>query len=65
MFGMESAVVTDCCDACIDAAVEGALNFRDLGGHPAGERRVRRGQLYRAAMTHEITPEGLRVLTEA
>ena len=56
--------ITDCCDRCLDAAVDGALNFRDLGGLRAGAMRVRHGLLYRAAMTHEITEEGLRLLAE-
>jgi protein-tyrosine phosphatase len=51
--------VHDCCDRCLDATIEGAVNFRDLGGHPAGRRRVRRGLLYRSAMTHTITQSGL------
>lgn len=56
--------MTNCCDLCIDARIDGALNFRDLGGHAAGAMRVRRGLLYRAAMTHGITAGGLRVLAE-
>ena len=57
-------MVTDCCDRCLDAAVDGAMNFRDLGGHIAGELRVRRGLLYRSAMTHEITVDGMRTLAD-
>jgi protein-tyrosine phosphatase len=57
-------VRTDCCDRCLDAVVDGAMNFRDLGGHRAGEMRLRRGLLYRSAMTHEIAPSGLRRLAK-
>ena len=57
-------MVTDCCDRCLDAAIDGAMNFRDLGGHIAGEMRVRRGLLYRSAMTHEITVDGMRTLAD-
>jgi protein-tyrosine phosphatase len=56
--------VIDCCDRCLDARIEGAMNFRDLGGIPAGDAHVRRGMLFRSAMTHEITPAGLRALAE-
>ena len=55
----ERTIVLDCCDRCLDATVEGAINFRDLGGHAAGDRRVRRALLYRSAMTHTITADGL------
>lgn len=57
-------MTADCCDRCLDAEVEGALNFRDLGGHRVGELQVRRGLLFRSAMTHEISTDGLRVLSE-
>ncbi len=56
--------IAECCDRCLDAAVDGAVNFRDLGGHRAGAQRVRHGLLYRAAMTHEIAEDGLRTLVE-
>jgi protein-tyrosine phosphatase len=52
----------DCCDRCLDRSVDGAVNFRDLGGHRAGVMRVRRGLLYRSAMTHGITAAGIQVL---
>ncbi len=48
---------------CLDELVEGAVNFRDLGGHRAGPTRVRAGLLYRAGMTHRITDGGLATLT--
>jgi protein-tyrosine phosphatase len=48
--------------ACLDAEVEGAVNFRDLGGLPAAGGRLRSGRLYRAGMTHHIGPAGLRLL---
>jgi protein tyrosine/serine phosphatase len=48
----------------LDAMIEGAVNFRDLGGHRAGDARVRPGRLYRAGMTHTITEAGLRTLVE-
>src|SRR5215203_1164399 len=53
---------TTCCDRCLDAVIDGALNFRDLGGLRAGDEVVRRGMLYRSAMTHEITREGMDLL---
>jgi protein-tyrosine phosphatase len=52
-------LVPDCCDRCLDATVEGAVNFRDLGGHSGRDGRVRRGRLYRSATTHAITRNGL------
>jgi protein-tyrosine phosphatase len=55
-------IQTDCCDRCLDAEVEGAINFRDLGGLDADGGRVRRGLLYRSAMTQTITRAGLRRL---
>lgn len=48
--------------AALDAEVEGAVNLRDLGGLPAGDRSIRRGRLFRSGMTHAIPPEGLRHL---
>lgn len=54
----------ECCDRCLDASVDGAVNFRDLGGRHAGALRVRRGLVYRSAMTHEIAPSGVRRLAE-
>lgn len=47
---------------CLDDAVEGAVNFRDLGGYLAGDARVRPGQLYRSGMTHTISAAGLHTL---
>jgi protein-tyrosine phosphatase len=55
-------MILDCCDRCLDGSIEGALNFRDLGGHRAGDGRVRRGMLYRSAMTHDISAGGLSTL---
>lgn len=57
-------MVGDCCNRCLDHSIEGALNFRDLGGHRAGSAQVRRGMLYRSAMTHNISAEGLSRLVE-
>ncbi|MBI1181167.1 MAG: hypothetical protein GC201_11465 [Alphaproteobacteria bacterium] len=38
-------------------ALEGALNFRDVGGYPAaGGRTVRRGTLYRSGALARLTP---------
>ena len=53
-----------CCDLCLDREVDGAVNFRDLGGYRAGAVRIRRGLLYRSGMTHTITPAGLQALVE-
>lgn len=49
---------------CLDDEIEGAVNFRDLGGYRAGAMRVRPGLLYRAGMTHRITADGLRTLAD-
>lgn len=40
------------------------MNFRDLGGRRAGAVAVRRGLLYRSAMTHDIPPDGLSTLAQ-
>jgi protein-tyrosine phosphatase len=49
-------------DLCLDAVIEGAVNFRDLGGLPAQGGVVRRGLVYRSGMTHHISESGLRHL---
>lgn len=42
----------------------GGLNFRDLGGHPAGEgRKVREGMVYRSAHLSHLNAEGAHPLT--
>ncbi|GIW05592.1 MAG: hypothetical protein KatS3mg060_0397 [Dehalococcoidia bacterium] len=46
----------------LDSRIAGAVNFRDIGGYPAGERRVRWGRVYRSGLTHAITAEGLETL---
>jgi protein tyrosine/serine phosphatase len=47
----------------LDSTVEGAINFRDIGGYRgAGGRPVRMGRIYRSAMTHHITAAGLTAL---
>lgn len=51
-------------DVCLDGVIEGAVNFRDLGGLPAGDAYVRPGLVYRSAMTHRITERGVRTLVE-
>jgi protein tyrosine/serine phosphatase len=49
----------------LDSTVEGAINFRDIGGYRgAGGRPVRMGRIYRSAMTHHITPTGLTALRD-
>lgn len=47
----------------LDGRIAGAVNFRDIGGYPAGDRRVRWGRVYRSGLTHAITREGLATLT--
>jgi protein-tyrosine phosphatase len=43
--------------------LDGALNFRDLGGYPAaGGRRVRWMTLYRSGTTHALTPRDVAFL---
>ena len=34
-----------------------ARNFRDLGGHPVGARRVRKGRIFRSSHLAELPPE--------
>jgi protein-tyrosine phosphatase len=48
--------------SCLDAEIEGAVNLRDLGGLPAPGGVLRPGRLYRAGITHRISPAGLRLL---
>lgn len=54
--------MTTAATICLDEQIEGAINFRDLGGYPAGPRQVRRGLVYRAGMTHHIDAAGLALL---
>jgi len=49
----------------LDATVEGAVNFRDLGGYRTRDGSVvRAGRLYRSGMMHTITPAGLETLRD-
>jgi protein-tyrosine phosphatase len=46
-------------------AVEGCLNFRDLGGYPTGDGgRLRGRQLFRADGLHALTPGGVATLRD-
>ena len=46
-------------------ALEGAVNFRDLGGYPTADgRRVKWRSVFRADGLHKLTPADLAVLTE-
>ncbi|MCE2390852.1 MAG: tyrosine-protein phosphatase [Proteobacteria bacterium] len=46
-------------------ALEGCFNFRDLGGYPAaGDRRIRKGLVYRSDGLQELTPDDVRHLRE-
>lgn len=48
-----------------DIALEGGVNFRDVGGYTTVDgRRVRRGMLYRSGALHAITERDLTRLTE-
>ncbi len=50
----------------LDAAVEGAVNLRDLGGYRTAEGLVvRSGRVFRSGMMHTITPAGLAALRDA
>jgi protein-tyrosine phosphatase len=49
---------------CLDDRIEGAVNFRDLGGLPADSGRVRLGMIYRSGMTHHISGSGLQRLSQ-
>ncbi len=49
----------------LDATVEGAVNFRDLGGYRTRDGSVvRTGRVYRSGMMHTITPAGLATLRD-
>jgi protein-tyrosine phosphatase len=39
--------------------IEGAVNFRDVGGYPARGGRTRHGQLFRSGVLSGITPTGV------
>lgn len=44
-------------------AVDGAPNFRDVGGYETVDgRRVRRGKVFRSGMLAGVTPDGIRTL---
>lgn len=57
--------MTSLTSRCLDDVVDGAVNFRDLGGHRAGDARVRHGVIFRSGMTHHISETGVRHLVEA
>jgi protein tyrosine/serine phosphatase len=47
-------------------ALEGCVNFRDLGGYPGSAgRRVRRGVLYRSDALHQLSEEDVRRVRDA
>lgn len=48
----------------LDHDIEGAVNFRDLGGYQANGGQVRRGRVFRAGMTHHLSEAGLTALRE-
>lgn len=48
----------------LDEHVDGAVNFRDLGGYSGALGRVRRGRVYRAGMTHHLSEAGLMLLRD-
>lgn len=48
----------------LDQQVNGAVNFRDLGGYRAGTATIRRGLVYRAGMTHHLSEAGLMLLRD-
>ena len=45
-----------------DPVVPGAVNFRDVGGLPAGSHRTRSGVLYRSGNLAQLEPEGTAAL---
>jgi protein-tyrosine phosphatase len=49
---------------CLDEHIEGAVNFRDLGGYRAGDAMVQHGKVFRSGMTHHIPAEGVLTLVE-
>lgn len=46
----------------LDPVVPGAVNFRDVGGLPAGARRTRAGVLYRSGNLAQLDDEGTAAL---
>lgn len=50
--------------AHLDAHIEGAVNFRDLGGLRVGAGMVRHGLVFRSGMTHHITETGVETLAK-
>ena len=42
--------------------VEGVPNFRGLGGIPSGDKKVRKGLIFRCAVMSNITPSGIETL---
>jgi len=59
-FRLRGADGTDIVVAQRDVPLEGAVNFRDLGGYPAADRRrVRWGRLFRSGHMANLTAAGL------
>ena len=48
----------------LDRTIEGAVNFRDLGGLRAEQALVRHGLIFRSGMTRHITERGLEALAK-
>lgn len=48
----------------LDDRIDGAVNFRDVGGYTTPDGSVRRGRVYRAGMTHHLSSDGLRMLRD-
>jgi protein-tyrosine phosphatase len=65
-YGGEQMVTNEltCCDTCLDRDVEGAVNFRDLGGLPAAGGTIRPGVIFRSGITRWLTPDALVLLTD-
>ena len=46
----------------VDPVISGAVNFRDVGGLPAGASRTRSGVLYRSGNLARLRPDGIAAL---
>jgi len=50
--------------ASLSCPLEGASNFRDIGGYAAGAGHFRKGRVYRSDHLADLSPQDLRILQE-